>query len=121
MDRSNLSGLRVLVVEDEALISMFIEDTLTDLGCIAVGIASGFQDAMDKLSSVTFDVAILDVNLNGTHTYPLAECLKEKRVPFVFSTGYGSSGVPEAFRSVPILSKPFKDGDLRRALQSAFT
>lgn len=66
-----------------------------------------------------FDAVILDVNLNGAETYPVAEALTERSIPFVFSTGYGAGGIPQGFRNVPVLGKPFERGDLERALRVA--
>lgn len=119
MARSDLDGLRVLLVEDESLIAMLIEDALCDLNCAVAAVAATLGDALDKASSVDFDVAILDVNLNGSPAYPVAELLVRRQIPFIFATGYGASGVPEAFRSIPLLAKPFHGGDVGRALEAA--
>lgn len=121
MGGADLRHLRVLIIEDESLVTMLIEDFLADIGCTVAGIASGLEEAMDKVSSLTFDVAILDVNLNGANTYPVAEVLAKKRIPFVFSTGYGGSGLPPVFQQVPILGKPFHPNQLRQALADAMT
>lgn len=115
----SVRDLRVLIIEDESLISMLIEDTLADIGCTVAGIASELDEAMSMVSSMSFDVAILDVNLNGARVYPVAEILSERQIPFVFSTGYGAKGVPEAFRRIPIVAKPFRDQDLKKALSEA--
>jgi CheY-like chemotaxis protein len=112
----DLRGVRVLIVEDESLVTMLIEDIL---GCQIVGIASDVEDALMKSSEHEFDVAVLDVNLNGSRSFRVAERLSELQVPFVFSTGYGSSGLPAAFRDCPIIVKPFQDQDLREALVAA--
>jgi CheY-like chemotaxis protein len=119
MGGSRLDHLRVLIVEDESLIAMLIEDALAELNCTVAAIASSLSDALDKVSSMEFDVAILDVNLNGSPSYPVAEILVQRRIPFIFSTGYGASGVPEAFRAVPVLAKPFREGDVGRRLEAA--
>lgn len=117
----NLQGLRVLVVEDEALVSMLLEDTLTDLGCRMVSIATSLSDAMNTAASSDYDAVVLDVNLHGEHTFPVAELLAEKGIPFIFSTGYGAAGIPETFQHVPILQKPFQEHDLKKALSAALT
>jgi len=111
-----LDGLRVLVVEDEALIAMLIEDTLADLGCLVVGVAPTLEEALQRISSLTFDAAILDVNLNGDDSYPAAMDLARRRIPFVFSTGYGAVAIPEPLKGVPFVVKPFEASDLERVL-----
>ena len=117
MSEIELKGLRVLVVEDEPIVAMLIEDTLTDLGCVVADVASRFEDAMKMASELNFDVAILDVNLNGHQTYPLAQRLLDRRIPFAFATGYDPSGLQFEFRQIPILAKPFRQVDLQRILQ----
>lgn len=114
-----LAGLRVLIVEDESLVTMLIEDTLADIGCVVADVASKLEEAIEKASSLDFDIAILDVNLNGDQTYPIAEELARRGIPLVFATGYGAAGLPEQFRAAPILAKPFQQSDLERALTEA--
>src|SRR5712675_3612303 len=77
----NFVGLRVFVVEDEAMVSMLIEDTLADIGCSVAGTAARLDEAMNKATSLDFDLAILDVNLNGVRAYPLAEVLAKRGIP----------------------------------------
>jgi CheY-like chemotaxis protein len=119
MDGNELSGLRVLVVEDESLIAMLIEDALVDLDCTLVAVASNLKDALDKAAALDVDIAILDVNLNGQPVFPVAELLAGRGVPFVFSTGYGAAGVPAAYAAAPVLAKPFEQADVGRALAAA--
>lgn len=116
--RNDLAGRRILVVEDEALLSMLLEDLLVGFGCEVVGIAARFDDAMHKVDTLDFDAALLDVNLNGTYSVPIAEKLARRRVPFVLATGYGSM-LPETVPPAPILQKPFDEAALARALQAA--
>ena len=118
MNSGQIGNLRVLLVEDESLVAMLIEDVLADLNCAVVARASTIAEALSKASTVDFDVAILDVNLDGSPVYPVAELLLERRLPFIFSTGYGMAGIPENLRIVPILTKPFIDADVERALKS---
>jgi CheY-like chemotaxis protein len=115
----SLQGLRIFVVEDESLISMMIEDILGDLGCDTVKTASDLTDALAKASELDFDAAVLDINLRGANTFQVAEFLSQKRVPFIFSTGYGAQGLPEHFKSVPVLPKPFSQSQLDAALRKA--
>jgi CheY-like chemotaxis protein len=112
-------GLRVFVVEDEAMVSMLIEDTLADIGCSVAGTAARLDEAMIKAAALDFDLAILDVNLNGIRAYPLAEVLAKRGVPLVFATGYGAAGIPNELRHIPLLAKPFQQRDLERALAKA--
>jgi len=115
----NLAGLRVLIVEDESMLSMFIEDALVDLGCSVAAIASQIDQARAKAATGGFDAAILDVNLSGSETYPIADVLLGKNIPFVFATGYGAAGIPEPLRQVPVLCKPFTQEQLAEALVKA--
>ncbi len=119
MAERSLAGLRVLIVEDESLVSMMIEDMLTDLGCGAVDVASESEEAVMKIASEAFDLAIVDVNLNGDRSFRVPETLLDRRVPFILSTGYGFSGLPAAFRGTPLIAKPFKLKDLAAALHAA--
>jgi CheY-like chemotaxis protein len=107
---------RVLVVEDEMLIGMLLEDMLTDMGHTVVAIIPRVNEALATARSEEFDIAILDVHLNGQAVFPVAEALIERGIPFVFATGYGERGLPEQYRSRPILQKPFAMDDLARTL-----
>ena len=115
-DSARLDGLRVLVVEDEMMVSMLIEDMLTDLGCVVVGPASRLDEAIELARSSEIDCAVLDVNLGGQPIFPLADILREKGAPFAFATGYGDAGLREADRGTPVLQKPFRESDLARVL-----
>ena len=115
-DTSQLAGLRVLVVEDEMMVSMLIEDMLTDLGCQVVGPASRLDEAMELAATSELDCAVLDVNLGGQPIFPLADLLRERGRPFAFATGYGDAGLREVDRGTPVLQKPFREGDLARVL-----
>jgi CheY-like chemotaxis protein len=102
-----LAGRRVLVVEDEMMILMTIEDMLGDLGCVVTAAATVDQ-ALAFVDAQAFDVAMLDVNLNGNKSYPVADSLTARGVPFLFSTGYSDHGMREGYRDRPVLRKPFK-------------
>jgi CheY-like chemotaxis protein len=107
-----LSGKRVLVVEDEMLVLMAIEDMLTDLGCTSISVAGNLDKALALIASETFDLATLDVNLNGRNSYPAATALNDAGVPFAFSTGYGEHGVDEGFGRHLVLNKPYSNRNL---------
>lgn len=111
-----LDGLRVLVVEDEMMVSMLIEDMLTDLGCTIVGPASRLDEALQLAHSAELDCAVLDVNLGGQPIFPLADLLREKGAPFAFATGYGDAGLRDVDKGSPVLQKPFREADLARVL-----
>lgn len=115
----DLAGKRVFLVEDEMLVSMLLEDMLTDLGCRIVATASRLDAALEHARETAFDVAILDVNLNGQPSYAVAEVLAGRNLPFVFATGYGKAGLESAYRHLPALQKPFRLDDVVRALAEA--
>lgn len=111
--------LRVLVVEDEAVVAMLLEDMLLDLGHEVVAAVGRLDQALELAASQDIDLAILDVNLNGKMTYPIAEILKTRGVPVTFATGYGADGLHEDWRSAPVIQKPFQIRDLERAIARA--
>jgi CheY-like chemotaxis protein len=112
----SLAGLRVLAVEDESLVAMMIEDFLEALGCAVAGTAARLEEALSMAAELDLDAAVLDVNLDGRPSYPVAETLRRRSVPFLFATGYGAAGVPEPLRDAPVLAKPFHKRQLAAAL-----
>jgi len=114
-----VAGKRVLVVEDEMMIRMLLEGMLTDLGHTVAAEAGGIEEAVALAKKGAFDVAVLDVNLNGHQVTPVAEILLERGVPFIFASGYGQRGVPEAYRAIPTLQKPFQTDALAQAIEPA--
>src|ERR1700723_696560 len=113
------TGKRVLVVEDEMMIRMLLEGMLEDLGHSVAAEAGGIDEAMALAKQADFDVALLDANLTGRPTTPVGEFLVARGVPFVFASGYGQSGVPEAYRGSPTLQKPFQVEALAEAIEAA--
>lgn len=107
-----LAGRRVLVVENEMLVLMMIEDMLADLGCESVTTASTVDQALTAIGARTFDAAMLDINLNGNKSYPVADALDVRGVPFFFSTGYSGYEMKEVYRARSVIVKPFSEEDL---------
>ena len=112
-------GKRVLVVEDESMIRMLLEGMLADLGHIVAAEAGAIEEALTLARQADFDVAVLDVNLNNSPITPVVEALIERGLPFVFASGYGERGVPEAYRHSPTLQKPFQVEALAQAIDAA--
>ena len=113
------SGKRVLIVEDDVMIRMLIEDMLIELGYAVAAQAAKLEEAMAAATTADIDIAVLDVNLNGQTTGPVAQALHARGTPFVFATGYGEHGLPDAFRDRPLLKKPFQIDGLKRMLDAA--
>jgi CheY-like chemotaxis protein len=110
---------RVLVVEDEALIAMLVEDMIHGSGGEMVGSASKLTDAVDLARRAEADVALLDLRLGSTSSYPVADVLRERGVPIVFTSGYGSAGLIQRFQDCPMLDKPFDQHSLEQAIGTA--
>ncbi|MHC4049874.1 response regulator [Bradyrhizobium sp. 25ACV] len=106
------------LVEDEALIRMMLVEMIEELGHAVVAEAGRIEDALLAHQPV-FDIAILDINLGGTTSVPVAEILTRRGVPFVFASGYGGSDAPETFRDRQMLCKPFQLDELDRAIRAA--
>lgn len=109
----DIAGLRVLVVEDEGAIALLIEDMLLELGCEVIALAAHLEQACELARSSEMDLALLDLNLDGHSALPVAQILKQREIPFVFSTGYGRTGIAEEFKTQPTLAKPFDLDSLR--------
>ena len=106
---------RVLVAEDEIIVAIFIEDMLAEFGYRLAGVVSRLEEAMAHPAN--YDLAVLDVHLNGQPVFEFADQLAANGTPFVFATGYGARGIPPRFQDRPILAKPFVPDDLKRALE----
>lgn len=110
--------LRVLIVEDEALIAMIVEEMITDIGCSAIGPAATLDEALALVASTAhIDCALLDINLRGAPSWPIADALKAKGVPFAFVSGYGQSGIDPRFKDATVLSKPIDTTHLESWLE----
>jgi two-component sensor histidine kinase/ligand-binding sensor protein len=117
---ASVQGLSVLIVEDEALIALEAEAELLRAGTGAMTRAHSIEEAERCISSAPFDVAILDVNLNGRPSFPLADLLADRGISFVFASGYSHlHGLPERWRSVPLVNKPYSRAELVAAIVQA--
>ena len=117
---SSLKGLRILVVEDEAIIAFNIQGMLESFGCGVVEVASNLHRGLAIACNETarLDAAVLDINLGGEQVYPVAEHLRMRGVPFIFSTAYGRDARAPSFANVPTLNKPYPPEDLEDLLVS---
>lgn len=102
-----LAGRRILVVEDEMLVLMNVVTVLEELGCSVICTAASVTQALLLLAEHEFDAAVLDVNLRGELSYPVADALRQRGIPFAFSTGYGDHGERFDFDDRPLLRKPY--------------
>lgn len=117
MKPADRPGWRILVMEDDGLLAMDISDTLDELGHVVVGPARTHEGAVTMIESEAIDLALLDVNLgNGETSYPVAELLSRRGVPFAFLTGYGDIRPDEGFRDRLVVSKPIDQGKLIEVL-----
>ena len=116
MTATRLPRGSVFLVEDEVMIRMMVADMLEELGYRVAAEAGEINEAIKLAQSTTFDLAILDVNVNGKVISPVAELIKASNRPFIFATGYGSSGLPEEYRDRPALQKPFQIETLARMI-----
>lgn len=107
----------ILVVEDESILAMLLEDFLDDLGYRRPAVASTVSRALATLETDTITFAILDINLGGEKSFPIADALDARAIPYFFMTGYGAAGVPERLRDRYILQKPYGLDALKMALQ----
>ncbi len=107
---AKLAGLKLLVVEDEALVMMLLEDMLEDFGCSVVGSAASVTEALTIVGEAPeINAALLDLNLAGEPSHPVADALAARRVPFAFMSGYGPAATQDSrFAAAPVLSKPFE-------------
>ena len=119
MTATGLSGRSVFLVEDEVMIRMMVADMLEELGYKVAAEAGDITEAMRLAQATEFDIAILDVNVNGKVISPVAELIKARNRPFIFATGYGSQGLPEEYRDRPALQKPFQLESLGKMIETA--
>jgi CheY-like chemotaxis protein len=116
MNESSKTQPRILVVEDEYLIRMLMEDMLADLGYEIAAAVGSIKEASEFAANGDFDVAVLDVNLDGQEIYPVADIMTKRGKPFVFVTGYGENSLIETYRDRPALQKPFQVEQIKAVL-----
>ena len=102
----------MLVVEDQSIVALHVADVLRDAGCMVVGPVANLKPALDLACAERLDFAVLDVNLDGDHIFPVAQELETRGIPFLLATGYSDSSLPEHWRGRPCLRKPFTDAQL---------
>ncbi|MBC7577573.1 response regulator [Tardiphaga sp.] len=118
MTTSKPTGGSVFLVEDEVMIRMMVADMLEELGYSVAAEAGEINEAVRLAGSTEFDIAILDVNVNGKVISPVAEVIQGRGRPFIFATGYGAQGLPQEFRDRPTLQKPFQMETLAQVIAS---
>ncbi|MGX9965478.1 response regulator [Roseomonas sp. F4] len=114
-----MSGVirKVLVVEDEALVAMLVEDALLDAGFQVLGPAATVEEALQMLATGERpDAVVLDLNLAGETSTPVADLLAARGIPYVIATGYGASGLPPGHQHVMVLAKPYDPAELTAML-----
>jgi len=110
---------RVLIVEDEFLVAMLLEDLLTEMGHQVIGTFAQVDEAMKFANQADVNFAILDINLAGATSFPVAEILRRRGIPFLFASGYGSTGLTSPFENELTLQKPYEPAELERAIAEA--
>lgn len=113
------NSLRVLIVEDEAIIALDLSDMITDLGHIVVMVANRIDIGMDFARSGRLDLAILDMNVRGALSFPIADVLRDQSIPFIFASGYGERGLIDGFRDAHVITKPYNIDILGKMVTTA--
>lgn len=113
-----LAGKRILIVEDDAFIMMALEEMLAEQGLVIAGSARNLDAAVRLASAAELDLALLDVNIGSEKIDPVADALTQRGCPFVFTTGYGRAGLPEAYLDRAIVEKPFYIEEILNALRN---
>jgi CheY-like chemotaxis protein len=112
---------RVLIVEDEPMIAMLLEDMIDEMGAEVAGVASSLDEAQCAALGSDVDVAVLDINLRGQMSYPAAQTLSDRGIPFIFVTGFARDAIPPTLGHVPVLPKPYCLADIAFGLTRALT
>ncbi|MFT2215669.1 response regulator [Rhizobium giardinii] len=117
---ANQTAIRILIVEDEYLVALHLEDLLREMGHRVLYSASRIDEALQLARTSEIDFAVLDVNLAGVQSFPIADVLRERGIPFVFATGYGPDGLIDGYRHETALRKPYEAGELADTIARAF-
>lgn len=116
-----LTGLRILLAEDEGLVALELQEILGDFGCKVIGPLATVDKVLERAQGRDFDGALLDVNLRGRQIFEILPALLALRLPLILTSGYDdASFFPPPFRAVPRLAKPFDEGQLRRICERVF-
>ena len=114
---SELNGKQVLIVEDEMLLALDLEDILAAAGCKVVGPAMRLETALSLAADAAIDLAVLDINLHGARSYPVADILMDRGIPFLFASGYGHAEDVTRYGDIMTLSKPYSPDQIQDALR----
>lgn len=117
-DNTLLHNRRILLIEDEPTVTMFLKDNLSDAGC-AVSATARLRDAIEMAKVEDIDCAYLDINLEGEEVYPVAEILTRRGIPYVLATAYNTDNVALEYRHRDILLKPFTYSEFEKAIFAA--
>ncbi len=111
------AGIRVLIVEDEPIVAMLAEDLLESIGCVVAGTVASIAEARRAIDNITFDVALIDINLNGEDGLEVAAVLKSRAIPYIITSGYEVAGIAPGHREAFVLSKPYSIAALEAAIR----
>jgi CheY-like chemotaxis protein len=118
--KADLTGRRILVVEDSPVVGPFTADLLDELGCEVVGPAPNMAAARELVEAGEFDAALMDIHIRGERVFPLCEILESGSVPFVFTSGYADRNMPEKWEDRPRVQKPYTLDQIEKALAALF-
>jgi DNA-binding NtrC family response regulator len=119
--KNPLTGLRILLAEDEGLVALELERILGDFGCEVVGPVAGVEQVLQKAAAGRFDGALLDVNLRGRQIFEVIPQLQKLGLKLIITSGYNDASLfPAAYRTIPRIAKPFDEKQLRRVCEDVF-
>ena len=119
MDGMENTSRRVLLVEDDWMISIMLHDMIEELGFSVVGPMYNVAEGVESAELTQFDFAVLDYDLgNGTDAVPIANILTAKRIPFAFATGKGREEISSEFADIPLIYKPVLPEELKRVISA---